>query len=232
MAKNQMRDSFDAIVADHKNSRHYFEETDGTWRTWRDLSPEAKLSYIARDAVLDGVSPERFASAVRDVLGELPVAAREEAALRQVLESQRQLHQLAALLPPDDRTESVPLVDRFEEVLAWYAGRAEQTEIPVTNPPQSLSGPGMGGENSPREQLVDLLSFDFFLLEQQAVLAGEEVPRDALAADIRRVERQVLKLADALFAAGGEDAARAAGYASPFLKGQKDVAREDQGIER
>ena len=41
-----------------------------------------------------------------------------------------------------------------------------------------------------------------------------------------------MKLADALFAVGGQDAVKAAGYASPIVKDQKDASCEDRGIER
>jgi len=232
MANTKQRDSFDAILADHKNSCHYFEELDGTRRIWRELYPEAKLGYVARDAVCDGVSFARLAEAVRDVLGELPEAAREEAALRLVLESERQSHQLAALLPPDDRLESVPQVERFQEVLASYVERVEMADrlTAPSSPPLSESGTAV--DHNARERLVDTLFSDFFVLEQQAHLAGKEVSRAALASDISRVEHQVVKLANALFAAGGQGAIQAAGYESPFQKDQPSVLREDQGIKR
>ncbi len=78
-----------------------------------------------------------------------------------------------------------------------------------------------------RERLVDTIFHDFFVLAQQALLAGEDVPREALAADIGRVEAEVVKLANALFAAGGPAVVVAAGYESPFRQGQGGDATPD-----
>jgi hypothetical protein len=125
MAKKQTPDGFDTLLADHKKSTHHFEEADGTHRLWKELSAEGKLAYIARDAALYDVPFDRFAQAVRDVLGGQPAAVREEAALRLALSNERQLHALAALLPPErSGTESTPLVERFKEVLDQLAERA------------------------------------------------------------------------------------------------------------
>lgn len=118
MAKQLRPDGFDAMLADHKASSHYFEETDGSHRRWSELSAEGKLAYIARDAAFSDVPFERFAAAVRNVLGGLPGAAREEAALRLVLRSEQELHAVAELLPPDERLEGTPLPERVQDALA------------------------------------------------------------------------------------------------------------------
>jgi hypothetical protein len=105
---------FKALVEDHKNSRHHFEEMDGSLRLWNELSPQSKLLYVAGGAVLYDVPFERFAAAVRDVV---PPAAIVEALLRMVLNYERELRGLEKLLPDDERTESVPLVERLKELL-------------------------------------------------------------------------------------------------------------------
>lgn len=129
MAKQRRPDGFDALLADHKASSHYFEETDGSHRLWSELSAEGKLAYIARDAAFADVPFERFAEAVRDVLGELPSAAREEAALRLALRSEQELHAIARLLPPDERLEGMPLPERVQEALAEERPAAEASLV-------------------------------------------------------------------------------------------------------
>src|ERR1700722_11959106 len=105
---------FKALIEDQKNSRRHFEEVDGPLRQWHELSPQSKLQYIAADAVLYGVPFERFAEAVRDVL---PPPAIVEASLQLVLDYERQLRGLEKLLPDEERTEPVPLVERLTEML-------------------------------------------------------------------------------------------------------------------
>lgn len=114
-------DGFKALIEDHKNSSHYFEEMDGSHRQWRELSPQSKLQYVARDAVLYDVPFERFAEGVRDVL---PRAAHVEASLKMVLHYERELHGLGKLLPDDGRTESLALVERFKEILDSQPGQS------------------------------------------------------------------------------------------------------------
>jgi hypothetical protein len=123
MANERRPDGFDALMAAQQNSHHYFEEIDGSYRSWRELSAEGKLSCIVNDAAFCDVSFERFAAAVRDVLGELPSAAREEAALRLALRSEQELHAVARLLLPDERLEGTPLPERVQEALADVAAR-------------------------------------------------------------------------------------------------------------
>ena len=105
---------FKALVEDHKNSSHYFEEMDGSHHLWPELSPQSKLQYIAGDAVLYDVPFEQFAEGVRDVL---PPTVLVEASLKMVLHYERELHGLGKLLPGDGRTESLPLVERFKEIM-------------------------------------------------------------------------------------------------------------------
>jgi len=118
--KNRLA-GFKALIEDRKKGWRYFEEMDGSLRRWNKLSPQSKLQYIASDAVFCNVPFERFAEAVRDVL---PPAALVEASLQMVLHYERELHGLANLLPDHGRTESVPLVERFKEILAPQTDQA------------------------------------------------------------------------------------------------------------
>ena len=123
LAAKQSRDEehrvegFHALLADHKHSSSYYEEMDGDWRPWSELSAEGKLSYLAGDAAYYDVPFQHFAEAVRDVLSEQPPVAREDATLRLLLTHARELQGLAKLLPDDGRTEPTPLIDRFRE---WW----------------------------------------------------------------------------------------------------------------
>jgi uncharacterized protein (UPF0335 family) len=110
-------EGFHALLADHKHSSSYYEEMDGDWRQWPELSAEGKLSYLAGDAAYYDVPFHHFAEAVRDVLSDQPPAAREDAALRLLLSYARELQGLARLLPDNGRTEPTPLIDRFRE---WW----------------------------------------------------------------------------------------------------------------
>ncbi len=118
-------DGFRALVEDHRNSSHYFEEADGRLRLWRDLSPQGKLAYIASDAALYDVPFNRFDEAVRDVIGN---AALAEAALRMVLRDAQEFRSLDGLLPPDGRTESTPLAERFKDILRQHADSGREPE--------------------------------------------------------------------------------------------------------
>lgn len=123
-AKRQL-EAFKAMVEDSRNSSHFFEETDGNRRKWKDLSAEGKLQYIARDAALCEVAYETFAEAARDSIGK---SALVEAALRTVLQDAQEYRGLEQLLPPDGRTESTPLIDRFKEILNQPSEPAQAPE--------------------------------------------------------------------------------------------------------
>lgn len=106
---------FRACVEDLRNSSSYFEEVNGDRRLWSDLSPQGKLGYISRDAALYDVPFKNFAEAVRESIGD---AALLEAALRTVLRDAQEFLNLDRLFPPDGRTESTPLTERFKEILS------------------------------------------------------------------------------------------------------------------
>ena len=106
--------SFKRSVESMKNSPtgHHFEEMNGDWRPWDDLSAAAKLQYIARDAVICDVPFESFAEVVKNTMG-----GRVDAALRVVLDGQKELHAIAKLFPDDGQTESTPLVEQVKDML-------------------------------------------------------------------------------------------------------------------
>jgi hypothetical protein len=100
------------------------EDVDGNRRYWNDLSAQRKLMAIASDAAYCDVSFEPFAEAVKDVLSDIPAPAREEAALRLVLQADRERYELEKLLPSYKGLEEAPsLRDRFKEVLDYYEER-------------------------------------------------------------------------------------------------------------
>jgi hypothetical protein len=126
----QWPESFAALQAQYNSSTWYFDEIDGDMRTWRELSPEGKLSYITRDAVVDGVSFERFAKAVEEALADVPPAAREQAALRLLLHSERDLLAVDRLLPSEDCGHDLfapgrPVAERLEDAILLGAANRQ-----------------------------------------------------------------------------------------------------------
>jgi hypothetical protein len=61
---------------------------------------------------LSGVGFGPFAEVVKETIGDVG-----EAALRVVLDSQKELHAIAKLFPDDGRTEPTPLVEQVREIL-------------------------------------------------------------------------------------------------------------------
>jgi hypothetical protein len=108
--------SFRMSVENMKNSpvSHQFEEMNGDRRPWDDLSAAAKLQYIALDAARNDVPLESFAEVVKDAIGD-----RVDAALRVVLESQKELHAISQLFPDDGRTEPRPFVEQMKDMLDY-----------------------------------------------------------------------------------------------------------------
>jgi hypothetical protein len=106
---------FKALLESQKSNLHHLEEPDGSFRLWRNFSAEGRLEYIARDAAFYDVTFEQFAEAVRESVDS---AAIEVAALRIVMRSVWELHDLEKLFRDDGRTESPPpLVERVSELL-------------------------------------------------------------------------------------------------------------------
>jgi hypothetical protein len=124
MVSNDQLEGFKALVEDTKSRECLREDVDGSLRYWNELSAERKLRAIAWDAAYYDVPLEPFANAVREVLSDLPAPAREESALRLVLQAERERRELEKLLPSYDRLEEAPpLVDRFKELLDYYEQR-------------------------------------------------------------------------------------------------------------
>lgn len=115
--------NFKAMIEDSKNSppNYAFDELDGSWQSWADLSAAAKLQYIARDAALCNVPFEPFAQAVKETIGDMG-----EPALRVVLDGQKELHAIAELFPDDGRTEPTPLVEQVKELLDYVSALEAQ----------------------------------------------------------------------------------------------------------
>jgi hypothetical protein len=122
--ENKKVASFKAMVRDMEVSpgNHVFEEMNGDRLPWDDLSAAAKLLYIARDAVISDVPFEQFAQVVKDTIGDVG-----EAALRVLLDGQKELHAIAELFPDDGRTEPTPLVELVKEMMD-YASDLEMQE--------------------------------------------------------------------------------------------------------
>ncbi|HJT78701.1 MAG TPA: hypothetical protein VJ739_15970 [Gemmataceae bacterium] len=115
---------FKALVASDRNGSYLMEDADGEYRSWQELSPDGRLRQIASSAAYYDVPFEPFAEAVREALGELPPAAREQVALRLALQGERELRALEKLLPDDGRLEPPPpLVERFQEMLREASAR-------------------------------------------------------------------------------------------------------------
>jgi len=192
MSQQRSVAGFNALAESRTNSGHHYEEIDGSLRYWRELSPQSKLEYVAGDAVLYDVPFQQFAEGVRKILGDIPEEAREEAALRMVLHSQRELYDLEKLLPVPDRLESAPpLVERFKGILI---------------PKQPAS------RNELAERLVDEVWSDFHDIRAQlengleSLLEDHHVPEDVrkavqdftntMLSELMALETEVVKLCD------------------------------------
>ena len=116
MNEKRRLEGFQASLASDKSGSYLLEDADGDRRPWPELSAQGKVAFIARAAAMYDVPFERFAAAVRAEVGE---AAMAEAGLRNTLALKRELHGLAKLVPDDGRTESTPLVERFQEILEY-----------------------------------------------------------------------------------------------------------------
>jgi hypothetical protein len=117
---------FKALLESHKKNSYHLVEPDGSFRLWQDMSAEARLENIVRDAALYDVPFGQFADAVRESVDN---AAIEEAALRLAMRSGRELHDLEKLFPDDGRTEPPPLVERVSELLNAESPEHEDEEM-------------------------------------------------------------------------------------------------------
>jgi hypothetical protein len=128
--ENNRITSFRMLVEGMKNSPtgHHFEEMNGDWRPWDDLSAAAKLQYIARDAVICDVPFGTFAEVVKNTIGD-----RVDAALRVVLDAQKELHAIADLFPDDGRTVRPPLVEQVKDMLDYALALETQEKARTAN---------------------------------------------------------------------------------------------------
>lgn len=138
---------FKAMVEDMANSPGMFEELDGDHLAWDDLSAAARLQCIVRDAVIAGAPFESFAEVVKSTIGDAA-----EAALRVVLESQKELHAIANLLRNEDLTPP-PLVDQVTHLVDYVSDLEAQQDEHRLNREKALEGINNVGEgNSPQRQ--------------------------------------------------------------------------------
>ena len=80
------------------------------------------------DAARNDVPFEAFAEVVKDTIGD-----RVDAALRVVLDGQKELHAIAELLPDDGRIESPPLVEQVKDVLDYVLALETQEKARTLN---------------------------------------------------------------------------------------------------
>jgi hypothetical protein len=116
---------FKALTESRKTGWCHYEEQDGSRKLWHELSAEGRLHYIVGDAAYYDVSFEQFVGVLREFVASTAI---EEAALRLVLQSGRELHDLEKLFPDDRGTESLPLVERVREHLNALP-RAHENEV-------------------------------------------------------------------------------------------------------
>jgi hypothetical protein len=112
-------EGFRKLIDSDKSSSSFFEDQDGEHRKWPGLSSEGKLWFITGAAAMYDIPFERFAATVHAELGD--AASVTQAALHVALDYRKELHGLGKLLPDDGRTESTPLVERFQEILDYKA---------------------------------------------------------------------------------------------------------------
>jgi hypothetical protein len=112
-------EGFRALTASDRSGSYYMEDADGEHRLWDEMSAVGKLRQIASNAAYYDVPFMPFAEMVHDALGSAGMTPLEVAALRVVWRDERELYELACLIPDDGRTESGPSpVEFFREVMA------------------------------------------------------------------------------------------------------------------
>jgi hypothetical protein len=150
--ENQKFAGFKASVEDRENSPddYAFEEMDGDHRPWDQLSAAAKLQYIALDAARCDVPIKAFAEVVKDTIGDVG-----EAALRVVLNNQKELHAIAKLFPDDRRTEPTPLVERVKNMLDYVSALETQEKERRLNTHMKDRGKSADLPSAAQEEMSD-----------------------------------------------------------------------------
>ena len=167
--ENRKIASFKAMVEDSRNSPniHFIDEINGDMRLWAELSAAAKLQYIARDAALSDVPFEPFAQVVKETIGDAG-----EAALRVMLDGQKELHAIAKLFPDEGRTEATPLVERVKDMLDYVSALEAQEKE----------------RHEGREKLFQGISNVLDGKAPQGWAEGVKIFQEMLRADVRRPE--------------------------------------------
>ena len=115
-------DGFDMLIEDHKNSSHLYEDHDAArrdvLRRWAELSAEGVLAYTARAAAMYNVPFERFEKKAREIVGDRPLPAGEEAIFRIHMEYQRAMwdSDLPAFPSHDSLPENDPHRDAMQAI--------------------------------------------------------------------------------------------------------------------
>jgi hypothetical protein len=149
-------------IMKHSPDNHVFEEMDGDRRPWDDLSAAAKLQHIAWDAAHSNVPFEPFAQVVKDTIGDCG-----EAALRVVLDGQKELHAIVKLFPDDGRTETTPVFDLVKEMLDYVSAlETQEKERGLSTEPKDQGKSG----NSPLRAERATTDDDRKLILMEAVL--------------------------------------------------------------
>jgi hypothetical protein len=216
------RDGLAALLAFYDDpGRVSFIDSDDQLRDWSELSPEAKLAYLARDAAREGVSARRFAEAARGFLRSLTPEEQVEAALGFALGLEKEMHELARLLPPDADIHGTPLVQRFREyvgdlrealglpaevdegaredhVLGGEVGGRD--DVPTRAESGRETGPGPPPISDATRNLIESIMLDLWPRETVAVDFGIDSRRhyEALYYPIREGEITPQDLDDAL----------------------------------
>ncbi|HTU17856.1 MAG TPA: hypothetical protein VMG10_07300 [Gemmataceae bacterium] len=229
MAKRQQTDGFERVLADHQNSSHYFEEADGSHRLWSELSAEGKLAYLAGDAALYDVPFERFQTAVRDVLGDVGPAVREEAALRLALRNEKQLHAVALLLPPDERLEGTPLPERVQEALAEAEARLGPSQAEERPPAEASLLQQLAASLRERKvRLADYVIYDTSEAVRDNLEAfGDEFERLARTPEQRQLAAAFQQFVGEFTGTGPKDA-----YRQMLAEAASAAPERDKDIER
>jgi hypothetical protein len=118
-AHDKSADRFAAAVERLQQSSHHFDDTGGAIRPWKEMTAEGKLGYVLIEAIREGADAERIAQAAREIVGG-DAEKREQVYLRMLLERERELLDLAELIPESNHdlfAPSRPLAPRMKELI-------------------------------------------------------------------------------------------------------------------
>ena len=169
-------EGFHATLAEHRSgSGTYTEDGDHILRHWQELSPERKLSYLAFDAAYFAMPVERLAEAVRDLLSDQPPEARENALLSLLLERERELQNIAQILPDGGRAEPSPIIGRLRQWMGLGSGDGQA--LPADRQP-----PAGAADRTEKVYAVEHVPDGRFVVWNRRDLEPEDIfPNEAMA---------------------------------------------------